>query len=84
MSGSAPGYSILATFSIILVSNSVCTGPGSIMDNLWGGGHMKELRKRAELFQADKGKSAIYRTLNFISCTAMLSQKPSMANFEAV
>lgn len=53
-----------------------------------GGAHagkcVKELIKRAELFQADKGKSAIYRTLNFISCTAILSQNPSMANFEAV
>lgn len=29
-------------------------------------------------------KKVIYRILNFISCTAMLSQKPSMANLEAV
>lgn len=35
VSGSAPGNSILATSSIIFASNSVCTGPGSIRDNLW-------------------------------------------------
>lgn len=31
-----------------------------------------------------KERKVIYRILNFISCTAMLSQKPSMANLEAV
>lgn len=29
-------------------------------------------------------ETVIYRILNFISCTAMLSQKPSMANLDAV
>lgn len=57
---------------------------GQPVERAHAGKGVKKLRKRAELLQVDKGKLTIYRTLNFISCTAMLSQNPSMANFEAV
>lgn len=52
VSESAPGYSILATSCIIFVSNSVCTGPGSIIDSL---GVQRECYSTTEpLFNANK------------------------------
>lgn len=52
VSASAPGYSILATSCIIFVSNSVCTGPGSIIDSL---GVQRECYIRTEaLFNVNK------------------------------
>ncbi|TNN39810.1 hypothetical protein EYF80_050025 [Liparis tanakae] len=60
------------------------------MDNLRGGGVRNGPReeesagRRPTRRRRSGGKEGIYRMLNFINCTAMLSQKPSMANLEAV
>lgn len=47
----------------------------------WGSMYNTKWR---QMWRRNRGKKVIYRILNFISCTAMLSQKPSMANLEAV
>lgn len=47
------------------------------------GAHMGTTMKVSRVVSGGGGELATYRTLNFISCTAILSQNPSMANFEA-
>lgn len=89
VSVSAPGNSILATSSIIFASNSVCTGPGSIRDNLWveragKSGVLYHIISWIQILCISVSSQYTDLTLNLSSWTAKLSQKPSMANLEAV
>lgn len=95
VSGSVPGYSFCLTSCIIFASNSVCTGPGSIRDSLWrdephGAREMDYFSNPRDVFPSGSGKTVVacdigsaHVMLNLKSCTAKLSQKPSMANLEA-